>query len=98
MTNANASTSNLKPWRIALRRLAQLACLSLLTISCASRPPVFYTGQDYLTLQQGETYQATRPQETWASESVIQAKDSTIIELIGAVRKLQAELDLRGNP
>jgi hypothetical protein len=78
--------------------LVLLALLSSLMTSCADRPPVYYTGVDYLRLTKGQTYQATREQETWASEAVIQDKERQIIALQGAVRKLQAELDLRGKP
>lgn len=98
MMRNNTLTAKLPPWLNKLIVLVLLAWLSSLMTSCGSRPPRFYTGQDYLRLSRGETYTATRLQETWASESVIQQKDRTILELIAAVRKLQAELDLRGNP
>jgi hypothetical protein len=35
---------------------------------------------------------------TLATEAVVQDKDRQLLELIGALRKLQAELDLRGSP
>lgn len=91
--NALMTKSPNWPWRLLV--LVTLAYMSSLMISCGSRPPLYYTGQDYLRLSRGETYTATRPQEAWASESVIQQKDRTILELIAAVRKLQAEADLR---
>jgi hypothetical protein len=94
MTNASASTARSTGWAKTFAVLALLASLSSLMTSCAARPQLFYTGQDYLVLKQGQTFVAPRDM-VLATESLVQSKDSTIIELIGAVRKLQADLDLK---
>lgn len=81
-------------WKTILALLALLACLSLLMTSCAARPQRFYTGLDYLHLKQGETFVAPRDM-TLATESVVQSKDRQILELVAALKKLQAERDLK---
>ena len=97
MTNATALRVSSPTWLNSLIVLVVLAPLSLLTTSCADRPQVFYTGEAYLRLEEGQVFVAPRKM-TLATEAVIQDKDRQLLELIGALRKLQAELDLRGSP
>jgi hypothetical protein len=81
-------------WTMRFAVLAALASMSLLTGCFKERPPVFFTGQDYLHLKRGETFVADRDM-TLATESVVQKKDAQIRLLILALRKAQADLALR---
>lgn len=94
MTNCIASTRWSPSWARNWRGLGPLAITSLLIVSCAHRPVQYFTGQDYLRLKKGETYTAPRDM-VLATESVIQEKDQQILDLIAALRKVQAERDLK---
>lgn len=93
MNNA-ASTPRPKSWPMILLLLVLLVCMSLLTASCAARPVSHFTGQDYLRLKQGETFTAPRDM-VLATESVVEEKDRQIVDLLNAVRTLQAEKVLK---
>jgi hypothetical protein len=94
MTNCSASTTLSKTWARPLRSIGPLVITSLLIVSCAGRPVQFFTGQDYLRLKAGETFTAPRDM-VLATESVIQEKDAQILDLLAALRKVQAERDLK---
>ena len=75
-----------------LMRLGALVCILSLTASCDTRPTVYVTGKDYITLQKGQSFIPTRDM-TLATESVIQAKDEQILNLLQTVAELRARLD-----
>ena len=65
------------------------AAMLTLTAGCACfrSAPAYQPG--YLTLSPGQTYQAKQA-ETWASLAIVREKDSQILLLQEAVRKLLA--------
>ncbi len=86
------STTKLTPWKTTLIALALLACTST-QIGCSpARPISFYTGQDYIILRKGQSFEADRDMAL-ATESVIQEKDQKILDLLKANAELQRRLD-----
>lgn len=94
MTKCSTSTKWSPTWTRSWRGLGPVVITSLLIVSCAPRPVQYFTGQDYLRLKAGQTYTAPRDM-VLATESVIQEKDRQILDLIAALRKVQAERDLK---
>ncbi len=85
-------TTKPTPWKTKLIALAALACMSTLIACSHERPTLFYTGLEYITLHQGQTYTATRDM-VLATEAVIQDKDRQIIDLVKVNSELQRRLD-----
>ncbi len=81
-------------WLEMLLALALLGCMSMQTGCSSDRPVLFVTGQDYIRLQQGQTFVADRPMML-ATESVIQRKDQQILDLLEANRRMATELNMR---
>lgn len=92
-TNLKKSTPRQMNWKTRLIALV-LVGSTLTQIGCSPERPVsWYTGQDYILLKKGQTYQADRDMAL-ATESVVQAKDQQILDLLRACRDLQRRLDL----
>lgn len=87
------STKKQTNWKTISAVLGLLVWVSLQTGCSRAAPTVFVTGSDYISLNEGQVFTATRDM-VLATESVIQKKDEQILDLIRVNEKLVRELEL----